>query len=163
VSQVLRKLERLAPWTKVPDWVSKPNISADVLTSSGFSQENSLSFFKVTDEQSVRRTAAALAANRGIIKKFEYVLIDEKILKSVGFEFVEELGETADSMVNEWHLNLEKLTGCRLVELYSALYYSGETDALTKPEVEELVRDGLSNGRLDKTRVCQELISRLAR
>jgi hypothetical protein len=117
-------------------------------------QSNLLSVWEVApDRSNLERIVRAVALTRHEIANMGYVLFDSAVLPAAGIETVNNIGGTPDEGANAWHRDLV-VSGRRLVELTKAIFEHGESGAVLKVRLRQLVEDGIERNELPEK--CRE-------
>jgi hypothetical protein len=108
-------------------------------------KDNALSVWFVDDGKSnLKRIAAALAARCDHVSNVDYALFDQAMLDRLDIQMEKSYGGTPDDYANRnWHYDLVKLSGRKLLELAGAVLANSERKRLPGKEVERLVADGV--------------------
>ncbi len=162
----LRSLNNKRRWDKStnPDWLSPPDIPvhplADLLPKLG---NHTLSLWWVeSDKSNLKRVAAAIAAGREKLDKFEYALFPEEVIEACGASIAQIAGETPDEFANNhWHWDVVKLTADGLVCLAKEMYARSEIGRILPAEICQLILRGISSEELRKQRMSSNLLGEL--
>lgn len=163
MAQILRGVNRsrwLADVEEMP-WIGQGEFPSeafqDLETSKGC-----LSVYLVTDETPIDKVITALASKRSNVSVYDYIVIDEQVLKQAGFALEATMGETPDRDVNKYHLHIYRLTAQKLWRLAEILNGDGHRDRVRLPRMRELLLDALRTNVLDTTIMNQDLLRRLS-
>ena len=157
---VFRGSIKQAKWFKDPirPWLERGEIPADPLTDLNTS-DNEMSVWIVDDAKSnLERTIAAVAATRGQLDKYDYLLFDERILLDSGIRIGDAIGTTQDAEINQQHRDLQEISGSRLLALVAAILQSEFETARCQPfEVKELLRRSVHQRYIQRETLPQKL------
>lgn len=128
------------------------------------SPTSALSVWLVEQDQSnLNRIVAALAAGRTHLDKFDYVLVDEQAVLELQLSIEAQAEKCPDEGASaQWHRNMIRLTGSQLNALVRLIYSSGLKKRILKPDIEDIIRNALERGYLDRSRVNKDLLGSLA-
>lgn len=130
-----------APFLAVEDVPADP--VCDLLT-----QQNLLSVWEVAQDRSnIERIVRAVAIGRHEIADMGYVVFDSEFLPAAGIEIVENKGESLDEGANAWHRDLV-LSGNKLIALVKAILRHGQSGAVLKLRLRQLVEEGIRDGQI---------------
>jgi hypothetical protein len=130
--------DEAAPFLAVGDVPADP--IPDLLT-----QQNLLSVWEIAaDRSNIERVVRAVALGRNAISDMGYVLFHSDLLAAAGIETRVNPGESPDKGANPWHRDLV-MSGHRLVALTKAILQHGESGAVLKLRLRELVEEGIQN------------------
>ncbi len=108
---------------------------------------------------SAHRVAAASAAKRETLDHFEYVLFDASALDTIAATLSKVSGETPDAGVNEWHQNLTDMSAQQLADVADVIWaVRTEIVRLYKPDVADLIVEGIRVGQIDRTKVTPRIL-----
>lgn len=111
-------------------------------------QQNLLSVWEVAQDRSnIERIVRAVAIGRHEIASMGYVVFDSGLLPGAGIEIREKKGESLDEGANVWHRDLV-LSGNKLVALTKAILRHGESGAVLKVRLRQLVDEGIRDGQI---------------
>jgi hypothetical protein len=162
VPLILRKIRR-SKWYKsegVP-WLPEGELQADALVDLA-TAENKLSVYLVNDDQSnLEQVVTALAANADYISNFDYALLNQETIINIGIRIENTPGQTPDSTVNTWHMDLSGLTVKNVIALANAVWAQTERRRIPSRRIQELVVNGVSSQQLDQTKLKPKLAERL--
>jgi hypothetical protein len=150
----LRKV-RQSRWfpVKGPVWFPEHDVQADPLgdiTTSG----NTLSVYQIEDDKSnLERVVAAMAANNQTLSNFDYLLFNRDSLRALDIDYKQTKGATPDAGVNEWHRDIIRLSGLKLVNLAREMLHNGEKGRISEKNVSQLIAKSLAKGELDQAKV----------
>ena len=158
---IFRKLDRKAAFYRI-DSLEDGDVQADALYDLRTSS-NALSVWLIEENlANLNRVVAALAAGRETLDKFDYALIKLKSLDDLGIEVVKAKGVSCDDQANElWHLDLQGLSGAKLVDLAYLIQEQAEFERVQKSAVEILIVTSVDEGFIDSTRLGERLRLRL--
>ena len=92
---------------------------------------NALSIWLIDNEKSnLNKVASALAAGRGTLSNFDYVILDFKYFNKLKFKHESSRGGTLDNRINECHIDIQALSGRKLVRLAQAFLRFGEVERI---------------------------------
>src|SRR5205823_5385824 len=107
-------------------------------------QQNLLSVWEVApDRSNIERIVRAVAIGRDQISHIGYMLFDSDLLPSEGIETIANTGVSLDQGANPWHRDLV-LSGRKLVALTKVILQHGETGAVLKVRLRELIEEGIA-------------------
>lgn len=148
---MVRSIDR---WRPNPDNWPGDQAPADVMGDLRTS-ENKLSVYLV-DEERQRETLVcfALAATR-TLQKLDYIMFRPSIVEGLGLSAKEAPGDVPSDDAASWHQDIIIHTACNLARLADRIWASNEfvRERLTKREVEEGIRKGVTTGKLDRDHV----------
>jgi hypothetical protein len=150
----LRKVTH-AKWLlgKPPAWLEPHDIPADLLGDFRTTR-NTISLYEIKDDRSnLERVAAALAANSQSLSHFDYLLFDPPLLERVGLSSDVTKGGTPDAKVNEWHSDIVKVSGLKLIELIKLLLVQGELGRIQEKQVVKLIAKSMASDFIDLEKV----------
>ena len=122
----LRVIGSKAKWYD-QDWLAPGEATADIVSDFKTS-DNKLSVYYIENEEELQRVAVAITRGRKNVQNFDYVLLEESDLVSLGIEVRNAEGATNDEVVNGWHRDLEKLTASKLLDLVRAYKTSSSVE-----------------------------------
>lgn len=103
-----------------------------------------------------------MAANRNAISEVGYILFDATAPATFGIAIKESMGGTADAIANKtWHRDLVNLTARQLAEFVVEIHKNGVKDQLLPKETETLIKKGIQDGELDKSKINSSLQKKL--
>lgn len=158
----LRVLHNKDSWyrSSPPDWLPPNEIPAaplkDLLPKVG----HNISLWEIADNLSnLRCIAAAVAARRDRIDKFDYAIFPQQSVSSSGLSITQTPGETPDYHANRtWHWNVNEVTADKLVRLAKEMYAKAEIGRILGPEIRELIIAGIQSGELKKKEINEKLL-----
>lgn len=144
-------------------WLPPGEIPAAPFGDLAPSTASALSVWLIEDDESnLDRIVAALAACRKHLDKFDYALIDERALVELGIQMEAKAEPCPDQEASErWHRNMVRLTSAHLNALVNLIRSSGQLKRLLKPQVEALLKEAITSGRLDLSRIERGLLDSL--
>ena len=154
-------MTRQARWLKHPDldWLPRDELQSDALGDLQ-TKDNTISVYRVDNEQDAERVIVALAANREYVANLDYAIFEDAEFDSIDIEVSQNEGETPDAEVNKLHYDLTNLTARKLVQL-AQVVSSGRHSRILKKTVEVRLRRALVAGYLDKGRLKPDLLRRI--
>ncbi len=157
---LIRKLERKI-WLDKQISENIGGLQADSLKNFRTSN-NSLSIFQF-DQRNISevRILAAIASGRDSIAEVDYAIFESNILEQIPIVVEKSKGDTADDLVNDFHIDLVKLTANQICSLAKFIQYNGELKRIPKQKIKNALVEGLSNGSLIKENVNQKLIPKI--
>ncbi len=115
-----------------------------------------LSVWEIKKNRSnLNRIIAAFSARRNNIQKFEYIIIEDGLLKNLGIKRVRSEGDTADNDANSnWHYNITGLTLKKVIKLSCRLWRKAQkgsqiANTILAPDVFNFIVEEVRNGHLD--------------
>ena len=136
-------------------WLGTGEVPADPLANFK-TGNNTLSVFVVEgDRRRIERIAAAMAATATHLDDFEYVVFDQNVLQPVGIQIIKVEGDTVDSIVNDWHMDLVELSAAKVAELARILVPNCEPDMVTAKRVVEVLADIIASGSVSRQVVAE--------
>lgn len=157
-----RKIDRQLRW-ETPDWLPDDEASADAVTDLRTSS-NKLSIYFV-DQISVDRLIAALAATRKDLDHLDYLLVPRsKFMEAVaqsGVTLEESSDGTGDAVANEWHRDLVRLTGTKLVQVAACLQHNSERQRCHFKRIGALIVSAVKQGWIPIAAVNENLLGPL--
>lgn len=157
---LLRGIGNKAWWDKSRDdfpWLGEDELIADVLKGLG-TVGGALSTYVVNEDKTkVDRVVAALASGRTKIENFDYMLAPvDVVLKN--FQSDNTNGETPDSEVNGWHMDIVHLTPAKLFQLaYILRNHKESLSRMPKSEVKSALQTSKDKGYLDMNKVSEKV------
>lgn len=146
----------------IPHWVPEGDIHADFLPEVR-TKKNRLSAWLIQDDRSnLNLVIAAVAGIREQEDPFSYFLIDVNISQQVGVNVVVTAARSASERVsNEFHRDLEQLSGILASRVARLMRDLGERHFLFPQEVDQLILGAYGQGDLQKGRLSQAVKARL--
>lgn len=152
-------------------WLLEPNdlpwlnfekdVHADLLsdlTTSG----NSLSIYEIEEDKSnLDHVIAAIASSRDNLANVDYAVFDGNIIKNLNIQLDPTIGTTPDTEVNNLHRDLKNLTASNLSGLAKEMRKRGQFNRKAPKGVIKLIKKGLDEGRIDKTKIKESLMKKL--
>ena len=140
---LFRKIDHKSNWdnfrSNSPNWIDSGDVSGDLLKDLQ-TTNNDLSVYEVADSNSnLDKLISAMAANRQNLKPFYYILIERDTIESNNYSLASAVGGTLSKEVNNFHINIEKLSGFKLVKLAK---FFVEKSELNNTEIINRVRVG---------------------
>ena len=152
------RVTRQARWFYL-EWLAKGEVQGDALLDLKTTQ-NKLSVYEVGNGSEEDRIIVALAANREFTDNLDYAIFDGTVLAAINVSITKQDGKTPDRLVDKLHYDLTNLTARKLALLAHAVSL-GRHDRKGKKEIEQRIREGISTGILDRTKVKAKLLQRL--
>ena len=143
-----------------PPWLPSEELPADPLSDLRTS-ENSLSVWLVSDEESLERVIASLAAKRNKPDKFDYVLIDYDDVGELGITISQEAEETADPEIAPLHHDLVYLTVNTVTALAHLIWERCARERLLPQQIAEMIARAVSKGRIPRDKLAEKIVSYL--
>lgn len=114
------------------------------------SEKCRLSFFRVPEGVEVASIAIAVASLRSSLDDVDYCVVDKREIEEIGCTFDEEVrGETHISAINSLHLDVCGLNLPKLSKLTYLMVANGRVGRIRGREVRKLLKQAVSDGRLD--------------
>jgi hypothetical protein len=162
----LRALNNKQRWHKSnnPSWLSPTEIPvhplADLLPKLG---DHTLSLWHVeADRSNLKRVAAAIAAGRQAVDKFDYAIFPQELVRLCGVPIVQTPGETPDTVANlNWHWEVVELTADKLVRLAKEMYTKAEIARILPAEIRQLVLTGIAAAELQENKISPSLLGEI--
>jgi len=156
VSFLLRKV-RKNRWDSVfPAWLTPGDFQADPLGDLSTSG-NTLSVYRVNNDKSnLNRIILALAAGCDNFANIDYIFFEESIIKEIGIKTDATLGTTADSEVNNLHIDLVELSASKLVKLCQMILENGTTGRILKDDIVTGLEANLNQGYYDLRKLTEQ-------
>lgn len=152
---MFRKIDGKEKWDNfkhnaLPDWLIPGDIPGDLLNDLR-TTSNNLSVFEVDDSQSnLDQIISAMAANRDNLNKLDYILIEKRLIANDDYELKKTDGNTLSDVVNtDYHLNIEMLSGIKLVKLAMFLSTHVEIETVRREDVLKKVVISINNGEIN--------------
>lgn len=141
---LLRVLRNKNKWlAQDPEWLQKGDVPADPIACLKTDQ-NTLSVFSIKDDRAnLSRVLAAYAAKRQQVAQIDFALFNENKIREKGYKMASTKGNTPDRVVNDWHIEIQELSGSYLVELAKILKADGEFERCLPAEVRKLITDNV--------------------
>ncbi len=123
---------------------------------------NSLSVY-LFDQSTISevRILAAIASGRDNIAEIDYAIFESNILEQIHLATGSSKGETADNLVNDFHIDLVKLTTNQICSLAKFIQDNGELKRISGKFITIALAEGLANGNLIKQKINQKLIPKI--
>jgi len=162
VPLVLRKI-RKSKWYRHPGvtWLATGDLQADAL---GDLQTNSnkLSAYLIEDDNSnLDQVVTALAANGDFISNLDYALLDIQALSELGIKTKHTQGETLDTEVNAWHLDLIELSAQKIMGLADAILKEADRQRFQKKRLVRLVATAVASECVDRMRLKPKILEQI--
>lgn len=161
---VFREIGSRVPWNEKleeEDWLSDEDIRADALKSFK-SDHNTLSVYVYEDVTHIKRIIGAFCAARDNVSKLDYALFDESLLNDI--KVLQEATpaiNVPDSEVANWHRDLVKLSGTKVLELAKIIKQKGEIKRAQDVEVGKAINKLITLKLIDETKLKASLIADL--
>ena len=138
-------------------WLQEGELVADVFKGLRASDGTLSTYIIDAEKTRLNRVAAALVCTRANFQHVDYVLLPfDDIAKA--FRLCEKPGNTADEVVNGWHVDIVHLTPARLLDLaYLIFDHRHLLDRVEEKVVKSEIRTGIDSGFLD----CNKIKSKL--
>lgn len=143
-------------------WLNfKKEVPADLLSDLN-TRENSLSIYEIEDDESnVDRIIAAIASTRNQFAIIDYAVFGSDIINKLNIQINSAIGATPDTEVNNLHKDLINLTASKLSDLAKEILKKGQFNRRGLKGVKTLIKDGLNNGNIEKTKINKGLMKKL--
>jgi len=158
-----------AKWRQVEHiWESEgfshEDISADAITIDLQTKNNALSFWEIEDADSLEDVVLALMSTAHNLASIDVLAIPSESIKELGLDIKPTPGSTfAEGMVESHRnigiLNLKKLGG--IADLFISEYKLDKVKRFTRKQVKRILKDAISDGRLNKDALDSGLSSKL--
>lgn len=160
MTTIFRKLSQKRHWDR-PPWLGAGDCPADAVKCLE-TEENELSVYRLEDSDvQTDRVVAALALTRDNLAHVDLAIAPEKVLESCGIQHEKVPAKTPDSEVNDWHLDLVKLTVAKIAELATAIRTEGRIKRYQKAEVKAAIQKSLKTESIDVERIKPKLVQSL--
>jgi len=146
-----------------PPWLQEGEIPAAALSDLRAGIDSELSVWYVDSAKSnLSRIIAGVAAKRENPDKFDYVLFPEELLDAIDIAIGASEGDSFDLAANkQWHRDLVKLTGEKLIGLARLIRAQAEIDRVPERRVSELIIAGIDRGEIERGRLNEPLLKHL--
>lgn len=130
-------------------WLDNGDVPADALSDLRTSQHRLSVWEVLPDHSNLERIVRALAVTKDKIAATGYVLFDSEWLPAIQIAVSrDQPGTTPDKGANDWHRDLIDLSGNKLVALTKTILERGESGAVLKKRLCELVEAGIQDKQL---------------
>jgi hypothetical protein len=156
----VRKLDRKQKWDdpqKSEPWLGAYDLRADALRDLE-TERNRLSVYEVSEEISLPRILAALAAKRHHASILDFIVFDSAILDELAIAHERVKGDTHDAGVNACHIDLIQLTAKKLSDFGGRIRAARKAERHLDKKVVLLIQDSVDRGFID----CNQLKPGLA-
>lgn len=115
------------------------------------SEENKISFWHIEDNKSnLTKVVAALASGRDFPTIFDYALIDQTLLTTIGIKIDHTVGNSFHKEADKyWHHNTIELSAENVAKIADIIMEHGTKERIGKNEVTSLVRQEITAGAID--------------
>lgn len=151
MSYLARKINA-TKWRQV-DLETVTDVSADAITSSLKTQDNSLSFWEISSIDNLDQAALALAAASQQLETIDVVTVLKDDLHQTGLELNKSEGKTEVEDLKNTHFDIIKLTYSKLGIIASHIIASFKVNRVkryTRDELRRLLNLAIQEGRLQK-------------
>ena len=126
-------------------------------------KENILSFWKVEDKEAdLTRLVAALAATREALQEYDFALLHEDALATIGIKIKQTPGNSANDQINKsLHFSLVELTTDKISHIAKEIWANETKGRINRPEIRTLILEGVASGTIDKERIRPDLCQKL--
>lgn len=125
-------------------------------------QSNALSIWVIDDDKSnLEQVASALAAGREALSNLDYALLDFKYFKPLKFKCQSSRGRTLDDRINNCHIDIQELSGKKLVRLARVFFRYAEIERIPEKKVLELIKKAIESRQIDSTKIRPEILKKL--
>jgi hypothetical protein len=159
---ILRKV-RKSRWYKseAESELGKGDVPADPLGDLQ-TQGNVLSIWRIDDKKSnLDRIACAIAAGAQSSSNLDYVLLDFKHFKKLKLKHEGSRGRTLDSTINDCHIDIQGLTGKKLISLARAFLKHGEVGRMPEKDLLESIKKAIESKQIDPTKIHPEIAKKI--
>ena len=163
MSYLLRKVRkaRWDPAYRIEIGLASDDIPSDCLADLNTSK-CALSLWQVhADRSNVDAITAAMASTRDIFANFEFTLVDYARVEAIGALNKTEGDSPNVRANNDWHWDLSGLSTDRLNQLATVIYQSGIRFRIIRRDVENIIRNALRTGQIDRAKVNDKLRPKL--
>lgn len=147
---ILRKVKK-PRWLKDDDnlrWLAKEEPQADALRDLETS-ENKLSVWLVADDETnLHDVVIALISTGDLVSKFDYVLVEYKVLEKIGIKIEHVEGQTPYKQANKWHANLYELSAAQLFQLAREVQSGRTPERIQELVAKQMFVSAVKDGRL---------------
>lgn len=143
------------------DWLSDDDIRADALKYLK-SDNNTLSIYLLENKALLGRIIGAHCAARDNVSNLDYALFDESLLHDIGI--IQEATpaiNVPDTEVTNWHRDLVKLTGKKVLRLADIIMSKGEVNRAQAVEVGKTINKLIDSKHIDKSKLNEKLLADL--
>lgn len=119
--------------------------------------DRNLSVYEVADEDSARKTAIILAANREHIDTMDYALFEPADVATIGITIDESPGSTQNDEVNSLHRDLIDITASKACGLANVIGINGKIKRLVPSEVRKSISEFCDQGILDIDKLSESI------
>lgn len=161
----LRMINKKAKWEQ-----SKldplEEISSDAITGCLRTQNETLSLWKIEDEAMISDAIIALASNREIIQKLDYLIIPDSEISEFNLELREQLGESPYHDFNKNHLDIINLNYYKLGVVSNMIRKiinsdKGRITRVNEVEIEKLLCSAIEENKINIEDLSESLAEKL--
>jgi hypothetical protein len=152
---VLRKI-RKTRWDKElikqEKWLGPEEIPSDPLGDLT-TTNNQVSIWELDESKSnLDRLIAAIASNGDHVANFDFVIfsIDHRTIEEMGIELSRSIGKCPDKEIANFHRDMGKFSGSKLVNFVKWILENGETERYQVKKVSKLIANSIQNGFIKK-------------
>lgn len=117
-------------------------------------QGNVLSIWRIDDQKSnLDRIACAIAVGAKSSSNLDYAILDFKYFNKLKLKYEASKGGTLDSIINDCHIDVQELTGKKLIRLARAFFEHGEVERMLEKKVLELIKKAIESEQIDSTKM----------
>ena len=143
---IIRKLEKKMNWSN-PEWLD-PEIAESCVPADAArclrTTDNKLSVYSLDQSpEQMDRLIAALALTRNYLNPIDVAIIPIIVLSDCKIKSSKVNGNTPDSIVNEWHLDLVNLKFSTLLKFANAIKSCGERKRFQERHVKTAIINSL--------------------
>lgn len=147
-------------WDTKP-WLSARDVQSDA-TKCLQTVKNALSVYILEKpEEQMDRVVAALAMTRSNLGQVDVAIIPEDVLEMCEIKRGIVQGETPDSVVNQWHVDLVELTVGKIAKFASAIKSKGKIQRYAHAAVETAIQQSLTTNDIVVEQINAKLIPSL--
>lgn len=123
---------------------------------------NVLSIWRIDDQKSnLDRIACAIAVGADRASNLDYVILDFKYFNKLKLKHEFSRGGTLDSTINDCHIDIQELTGKKLISLTRAFLKHGEVGRKLEKDVLELIKEAIESEQIDSTKINPAIIKKI--
>ena len=164
MGKVFREINSIVPWAEKldeEDWLLDDDIRSDALKGLK-SDKNALSVYIVEDDAHIERVIGAFCAARDKVKNLDYAIFDESLLADISIlQDTNPAINVPDSEVTNWHRDLIKLTGAKVLGLAGVIKSKGEIKRTQAVAVGKAINKFIDLNYIDKSKLNESLLADL--
>lgn len=145
-----------------PAWLKEHDIPADLLNEF-YIENNSVSVYEIESTQSnLDDVQASLAANRKYLTRFDYMLLDTKIILTRGWQLHKVAGATHNQFVNQnYHFDVVNLSGKNMVTFGNQIIKKSTIGSVSPKDIKTKINACIKNGFISENDLEPSLVKAL--